>query len=663
MLTLTRRRSNRRSRQVVNIHQNTFKSGYQSTISNSRRKHDTLSDATNIEVVQDGIPRPRPSTVRYGVQPTYLVIGRGGYRYNGQRVELFMLNVDGVGKVFSRINGGAFTLLGGSFTITQWSRFVQSKTRVYIHNSVDKLAYLDLKTNSIVAYTPLSTPSTPSAAQTNLTGPSYTYYYKIAANNTVGTSIASSAGTVQVGKLREMWNPGTGVPANFVTVSWSPVSGASSYNVYVGTSAGNEYLVQTVAGNGSTSWVDDGSLVADIFTPAPLGDSTGGMVPRWIYNDARNSQIFCIDNENKLWYSAAGTGDFSPYNGGGWIPIDETGDTELNFVDGFRDGKGTPVITVSARGAAGKGKMFHVTFESMTYGDQVIVYGNVYEANGQSAPYAPRAVVKAKDSLIYPTGESIKSTGTSQNINNILTTASMCQVIQPDVDTITLAALPGAVGCEYQEKLFFAFPVGTDYNNQLWYCDTARNNLWVLRWTFTGKIQDLWLYEDTSGTTHFCILIDNKILEFTRSVFTEDDGEPFQTRAAFSSLVWDEDGLAMANIRTQYYKFLNPRGAINMSASGLDKRGATNVIGSSQFVQRAAFTGWDSWLWDMFQYDSSVGTLATFAQSIGSQKVKTNAKMINQLDWEVTTSTKGCDYLLSSVNTNGEVNQKRKLGD
>ena len=41
-----------------------------------------------------------------------------------------------------------------------------------------------------------------------------------------------------------------------------------------------------------------------------------------------------------------------------------------------------------------KAKCFMLPLIPTTYGDQVIIYANVYEANGQSAPYSPRAVVK-----------------------------------------------------------------------------------------------------------------------------------------------------------------------------------------------------------------------------------------------------------------------------
>lgn len=659
MFTLAKKRSSRKARRVINIHQNTFKGGYQSTISNSRRSRDSLSDLLNMEIVQDGVPRPRPSTVEYGTQPSLPVVGRGSYKYNGSNVELFMLNDGGVGKVYKRIDGGSFTLISGkTYDITNWTQFCQSMKKVYPFNGVDNLSYIDLATDTIQTYSSLATPGAPTLTRTGMAGTNYTYYYKIAANNAVGTSTASTAATQAVSKLRESWISGT----DYISLSWSSVAGATSYNIYVGTSSGNEKLVQTVVG---TTWVDDGSLVADPFTLAPAGNSTAGFVPRHMYNDARNSQIIALDTANNMYYSAPGTGDFSPYDGGGYVPIDEFGNTTLNYVDGFRDGKGNPVITISAKGAAGKGKMFHATPDSLTYGDQVISFWNVYEANGQYAPYAPRAVVKIGDSLVYTTGNDIKSTGTSQNIVNILTTASVAQVLhQNDLPTINLSALDGAVGTEWDNKAFFAFPIGADYNNQIWYMDSARKNLWVLRWTFDGEIKDLWTYEDNSGISHFCILIDNSIREFTRNLFTQDSGTAFRTRCAFSSLVWDEDGLVLANIRTLYFKLLEAKGTQDVSVFGLDKDGVTNTIGSETFTQTVTFTGIGIWDYSGdYKYGDEVGTISTFAQSIGSQKVKTNAKMINQLDWEITTDTIGCDYLLSSVNTNGTTNDKRKLGD
>ena len=103
-----------------------------STIANSRRPLNSFADLTNMEIVQDSIPRPRPSLVAYGTQPDYPVVGRGKFTKNRIRYEIFMLNVGGVGKVYTRTDGGSFTLVGGTYTTTVWTGFVQSNNKVYI---------------------------------------------------------------------------------------------------------------------------------------------------------------------------------------------------------------------------------------------------------------------------------------------------------------------------------------------------------------------------------------------------------------------------------------------------------------------------------------------------------------------------------------------------
>ena len=117
-------------------------------------------------------------------------------------------------------------------------------------------------------YVSLSTPSAPTATGTGLTGTNYTYYYRITANNAVGETAASVAGTEQVSTVRDQWTTG-----EYITVSWSAVSGASSYSIYVGTVAGSEKYLTSTTG---ITFEDDGSLTLNSFKLAPAGDSTSG---------------------------------------------------------------------------------------------------------------------------------------------------------------------------------------------------------------------------------------------------------------------------------------------------------------------------------------------------------------------------------------------------
>lgn len=642
---------------AINIHQDNFPKGYISTLANSRRPQDSLSDMTNMELVQDSIVRPRPPLVRYGVQPSYTVIGRGNYRYNGSRGLLFMMVVAGVGKIYYQVDGGNFTLIGGTnaYSSTAWAGFVQSKNRVYVYNGVNNLSYIDLTTMATVEYTSLATPAAPTgtaaAGLTSGTKP-YNYYYKVTANNAVGESAASPvSAAVNVNAIRDNWSA-----TNKVDVTWSSVAGATSYTIYGGDDPNYLNEIITLSNLATLSYADDGTMTLNPFKTAPSSNSTQGAIFTHMYVDAPNATVYGVTSSNQLYYSAPGTGDFSSLNGGGYATIDEGGDTTLNFVSGFRTGKGDPVITTSSRGAAGKGKFSHFTFATADYGGQIITYPNIIEANGQSGTYAPRATVKARDSLYYPTGDAFKTTGTSTNIVNILTTTSISQVIEPDVNKISLAYLDKAAGVEYQDRVYFALPVNSTENNEIWYLDLSRKNAWILRWPIMAK--DIWLYEDNAGLSHLCVLVNNVILEFSRtsSNTTQDDGVAFSTRVAFSSLVWDPDGISLGNIHNQYFKLLQPRGAITANAYGLSKRGATTDVGTDTYSANTTVVGYDEWNYDSTNlYDDDPGEINLLARSIAVLHLRPRG-LLNQEDWEVVTTAANCDYYLSSVSTRGTAN-------
>lgn len=647
------------NRLEININQTSWPDAYTSTTANSRRKRTSVSDATNMELVQDEVWRPRAPTARYGTQPTHTIIGHASYRYNGMRAQLFMMDVAGVGKLYYQTDGGAFTLVGGVNTYDNeaWAGGVQTKSRIYIYNGVDNLSYVDLATLATVEYTALATPSAPTGTgSANLisgTKP-YNYYYKVTANNVVGESAASPASAVvNVNDIRDNWGT-TGTKT--VEVTWSAVAGATSYTIYGGTDPNFLFEIITLANLTTLSYTDDGSMTLNPFKTAPSSNSTDGAVFTWMYVDKRNAQVYGVTEDNKLYYSAVGTGDFSSLNGGGFTTIDEGGDTLLNFVTGFRTGKGDPVITTSSRGASGKGELNHVTFDQVTYGNQVIFFPNVLPANGQSGTYAPRATVKAGDSIIYPTGDAFKSSGTSQNIVNVLTTLSLSQDIVPDINKINLEALSNAAGVESQDKVYMALPVNSDTNNEIWYMDMARKNVWILRWTIAAK--DIWMYEDNDGFSHLCVLVDNVILEFNRAGTqpTTDDGDAFRTRLAFSSLVWDPSGIAMGNIHNQYFKLLQPQGRIVANTYGLSKRGQTNNTGSAEYSTEVSFTGIGDWDYSGdYQYGDDIGSVDVFATSVAVLRVKPKGLM-NQEDWEVITEDAGCDYIFSAAVTRGMAN-------
>jgi hypothetical protein len=253
---------------------------------------------------------------------------------------------------------------------------------------------------------------------------------------------------------------------------------------------------------------------------------------------------------------------------------------------------------------------------------------------------------------VYFTGQEVKATGTSQNIVNIITTNSISQVLEPDLEKINLQALENAVGLEYKDRGFFALPVNSTENNEIWYVDFSRKNAWVLRWTVAAK--DMWLYEDSDGYTHFCVLVDNEILEFTRrgSQTHQDNGVAWRSNAGFSALVWDEDGITLGKMRNMYIKLLQPKGTVTARATGVGRRGVQSAVGEDSFTVTTSYTGYDSYVYDTVEYDADPGQINSYGKSVAVLRIKPKG-LLNQLSWDVGASTAGSDYLLSAVNTRG----------
>ena len=222
------------------------------------------------------------------------------------------------------------------------------------------------------------------------------------------------------------------------------------------------------------------------------------------------------------------------------------------------------------------------------------------------------------------------------------------------------------MGLEFEDKVYFALPVGADYNNEIWVHDLSRQGLWILRWTVSAKY--MWLYEDSTGSTHHCVLTsDNLILEFSRTVATADDGVAFRTSVKSGGIVFDPGGISMASIETVRFKFLYPRGDLSISISGIGEDGPTSNIAASSYSVAVPRTGWGqleyAYASNPAQWSADVGTsdfIAVDAVAVVPVEVD---EILNQETWTITTDRADSDYFLSSVTTTGKTISGLYYGD
>lgn len=672
-------RAVRTNKKFVAIPQSHFPKGYISTLSQSRMPPDGLATMINGTLEQDSVPRPRPPFIPYGAAFLGTCIGMGTFikMVGGkpEHWEISMQVISGVAEVCTRKDGGTWTAIGGSYNTSAWVVFTPAAalnsdgtqdSRVYISNGKDAMSYLDIGSNTLITYTGLATPSAPTATPTGLTGTNFTQYYRISANNAGGESAASANGNHQIQVARDFWTTG-----EYITVTWSAVTGATSYNIYTSDISGQESYLATVSG---LTFVDDGSITINVFKQAPSSDSSAGPVVSNMIN--MDNQLFGVGDPNNpqfLWYSGQGLhlGDFS-FNpqGGGYVGIDYGGDSVPTAPFAFHDGHGNPVLSILTHGPAGRGKLYHMQFTTTTVGTTTLTYPNVYEASAQDGTPAQLGVAIYNNNAYYCTGTQFKTTGIKPNVINILSTDTIFNQGIPDLQNLNLGALSGTIAQEYLGKIYFAVATGSSTtNNELWILDLTRGGLWILRWPVSVKY--MWLYEDNNGKAHFLTLQGNTVLELDllrQATPHQDNGVAFQCVIGSGAMVFDKGGVAMFSSYFTYFKLIFPAGQIVANIYGIteddpsEKLLATDTLNA---VVDASLGYYGQMLWsdptagtpsNLFNaplsYSGDPGPITRTTTDIQVMPLEVD-DIINQQSWQVVTNQIGCDYLLSSVTTTG----------
>ncbi len=626
-----------------------WEDGYNSQLDVGRTPQKGLVGATNVLLYQDGTIGPRPSLVPYGILPPGTILGEVGEFLDSATLDKWIItvqNVAGVSKVTVSKDGGTWLILDGkTYDNTADCHFVQIDDKVLVMNGTDNLSFLNIPTMTVIPFVALATPLVPSITPTGLSGTTYTYYYTITANSTVGETSASPIASQQVGLIRGAWDS----TSNYLTINWTAVVGAQSYNVYLGETADAQYLIASAITG--TSFKDDGSATKDVTRTAPTGDTTAG--PKVTRGVVINSQVFLTgDKDNPRYVRFGGIGssvlDFSPYGGGGWIEVGRGTKEFPVVVKPFRTGQGTPVPMVVCKGTNGSGKRYIMPEATVTVGEEIIKYFDPKEDNGQDGTDSPDGVVVYKDQLIYPSRGGFKTTFTKAQVQSILSTEELSQKIENDVVNLNNSYMESCVGLAFENRMYWALPVGATTNNQIWVLDLtdARRGAWML--PFNISADWLSLYEDNSGRTHMLVLQNNQLFELSNAQATMDNMLGFNTNITSGQLRFSEDGEEWATVVAVTFVFLRPRGSIAVSVSGKTEDSQLATVGSQSFETVSVAVGWGESAWSTLQWSETTTVPISYGNSREKLRIEIDEDM-NWLTWAVDTVEANTSYQLSDV--------------
>ncbi len=561
-----------------------------------------LRTSGNVVLDQDGTVRPRPSLSLYGPQPVGTVLGQifEFRKFTGLSAENWLISIQvvaGVAKVYiARGEDTTWTACTGkTYDTSARAHFLQLDDKVLVMNGVDSLSYLTVGGTTITAFVALGNPSAPTlSANTGLSGTDYNVYYAITANSTVGETTGSSALTVDVSTDRDLWDSGT----KSIKIAWSAVESAQSYNVYCGVSADGGgtptlYLIAAGLDSATLTFTDNGTRAQDLTRPVPTANSTAG--PKATRGDVINGRVWLTgdkDNRDYVWRGGdfGFEFDFSPSNGGGYTPVGQgSKDLPVRALP-FRSGQGDPRVTILTQGTNGSGRRFTLSPQTVTYSTSTFIVWQLTEDSGQDGTDSPDAVILYNNSIWYPSRDGFKTTGTKPQLQNVLSTDRISNTIDRDISTLSTSVMDRAVGIPFEGRLYFALPVISQTNNQIWVLDLDRNGAWMKPWSISADWMTL--YNDNSGATHFLVLSGSVLYELSYRALTSDNGTAVPTSGNSGQIKFSSDGRIWGHLIKLTFVFLRPQGAINLTVSGKTEDSALAIVGGETFVARSSRAGW-----------------------------------------------------------------------
>lgn len=565
---------------------------------------DALKSSVNMVLEQNGVIRPRPSLVKYGPQPLGEIIGElfECKVVSGTSQKFYLVSMQVIGNdgyvCYCKGEDSVWTKISTkTYSKTAPAHFVQVGDRVLIMNGYDNLSYINLSNWTITTFTKVDDPiSAPTATATGLSGSSFSVHYAITASSTVGETKASPSVSVTIGKSRDMWDSAT----QYVDVSWTAVTGATGYNVYVGTATDGEndpvmYLLQSNIDSTVTSFRDDGSQAIDISRIASEYNSTAG--PKTTRGTVVNGRVWLVgdtDNPYYVWYGGdyGHEIDFSPSGfGGGFVPV-ASGTKEIPIsVMPFRKGQGDSTVVVLTQGSNGSGRRFQIGYSTVSYGSESVVVWSPTEDSGRDGTDSPDAVVVHNNSLFYPSRDGFKTTGTMPSLQNVLSTRTISETIKDQITLLKSSAMSKAVGLAYEGQIYWTLPVGSTENNRVWVYYPDQKGAWMTSWYLNVKWMTL--YNDNGGDTHFLLYCsDGYIYELDRATATADDGNSFETDMTSGMVQFSKDGRDWARLIQIVFTFLKPKGEISIEVDAMTEDGIMKYKQTFSPSQNVSARGW-----------------------------------------------------------------------
>lgn len=490
------------------IRWDTFRRGLNTLLREVELKDDELARADNLMLVGSGVPTKRwGSTLYFLAGESGALRGLQGYYKSDGTNELLALSDWGY---LTKKSGASYTMLtGASWASGYDAQLTQLNDKMYIVNGVSALARYNGAT--ITTFTRLSVPTNLTA--TNISGASgtFTYSWRVSAENDVGETSASNAITLA--------NLPQDLSNTSVRISWTTASPASSVKGYViyGRSAGNETFLGRVEPS-SLTFIDSSTNEPAVLAEPLTADTTGGPIAKYIRRFDNRLVLAGISGEpSRVIFSgkASNAEKFHWSQGGGYIDIDTDSGDNITGLDTTED----RIIVFKEK------SIWQVTISSSTFGNYTIATPVAKLITRSYGAVSAKTICAAENDIMFLSRSGVYVLGYEPNILNVLRTNELSAKIRPFFKDLTTNDLSQASAEYLDKKYILSFPT----TKKTVVYDRERL-AWMGPWPTPNGINNWHKYYDPDGIERWIAGQKEypKVDEFSTN-YSSDSGVDFNT--------------------------------------------------------------------------------------------------------------------------------------
>lgn len=560
-----------------------FRRGLNTLLRETELKKDELAQADNIMLVGSGVPTRRWGSANYFLAgATGAVRGLKGYYKSDGTNELIALTDSGI---LTKKNGASYTpLTGASWSSGYDAQMVQLNDNIYVCNGVN--TFKKYNGTTISSFATLSIPS--SLTATNLSGVSgtFTFSWRVSAENDVGETLASTR--VLLANLPQ------DLTETSVQVGWttsSPSSGVKGYVIY-GRDEGNETFLSRVNST-SLKWIDDGTNEPAILSEPPTADSTGGPTAKYIIkHDNRLILGGLADKPSRVMFSGKGANSekFHWSQGGGYIDIDVDGGDSITGLTMFQN----KIIIFKEK------SIWELTLGTVTIGNWTITNPVATAVTTSHGAVSAKTIVAVENDVFFLTRNGVYVLGYEPNILNVIRTNEVSARVRPFFDGTSYSDLQNASATYADKRYILSFPTAKksivyDRERLAWtgpWITPTGIRIWETYYDSTGAQK--WIAGDSS---------DSYVTQFN-SGYSSDKGTAFTTILRTKKEDFGNWAL-FKTIKDLFLNFRNVQGSVDVNIRTEDREG--NVLTTKNFSVTATSTnaGWGADMWAGFQWGDS----------------------------------------------------------